>query len=135
MGGEFGRGIGVWGRGEKGRDVEVVNVNVGERFWIPTLSTNHGLTVVCGRADEVEREVVSQDEAREVEELVEVALCRERDHHDHHLGGWKEHAIVVHFFAACVVGSHARTFKARRSHSRGGKVGNKQNLCSMLLSN
>lgn len=117
MGGEFGWGIGVWGRGEKRRNIEVVNVNVGKGVWIPTLRSNHGLAVVCGRADEVERDVVSQDEAREVEELVQVALCRERDHHHHHWGGlMMEHAIVVPFFVAFVVGSHGRTFKARRSH-------------------
>lgn len=116
MGGEFGLGIGVGWRGEKGRNIEVVNVNVGKGVWIPTLSSNHGLAVVCGRADEVERDVVIEDEAREVEELVQVALCRERDHHHHHWGRWMEHAIVVPFFVAFVVGSHGRTFKARRSH-------------------
>jgi len=125
VGGEFGWGIRVRGRGDKGRNVQVVNVNVGKRFRIPTLSTTYDLAVVCGRPYEVERDVVSQDEPREVEELVQVALRRERDHHHHHLARWNEHAIVVPFLVACVVGSHGRTFKAGRSHSRGVKVGNK----------
>ncbi|KAF5794595.1 hypothetical protein HanXRQr2_Chr08g0329831 [Helianthus annuus] len=48
--------------------------------------TGLGLAVVGGGGDDVDWDVVAGDEAGEVEELVEMALCRKRDHHHRDVG-------------------------------------------------
>lgn len=45
-----------------------------------------GLADVGGGAEVVNGDVVVEEEAGELEELVEVALGGERDHYNHHLG-------------------------------------------------
>lgn len=53
---------------------------------VPAVEAELGLADVGGGADEVDGEVVAEaEEAGEVEELVQVALRRERDHHHRHL--------------------------------------------------
>lgn len=42
--------------------------------WIPTVGAELGLAVVGGGADVVDGDVASRDEAKEVKELVEMAL-------------------------------------------------------------
>lgn len=96
----------VGGRGNKRRNIEVVNLNVVNGVWVPTLGTNYDLAIVGLRTYKMDGYVVCQDEAREVEKLVEVPLCRERHHNHLHLG-WMEHVTVVAFLImASVVGSH-----------------------------
>lgn len=63
-------------RGGKRRDVKVMEMDVLNGVWVPTLDSDLGLAVVSGGTDEVDRNVVGGDEAGEVEELVEMALCR-----------------------------------------------------------
>lgn len=58
------------------RDDEVMKVDVRDRIGIPALDSELSLVVVDGGADEVDGDVVGGDDAGEVEELVDVALCR-----------------------------------------------------------
>ncbi|KAI3760646.1 hypothetical protein L1987_51044 [Smallanthus sonchifolius] len=81
--GVWGYGIGVW---------KLVEPNeIGVR--VPAVETEAGLAGVGGGGDEVDRDVIGGDEAGEVEELVEMALCNEGHHHHHHLG--------CHFLMLC----------------------------------
>lgn len=76
--------IGVGRRGGERRDLEVVELDVvGDRGSIPTVDSELGLAVVGGGAHKVDGDVLGGDEAGEVEELVEVALCWQ-GHHDHY---------------------------------------------------
>lgn len=52
----------------------------------PPVEAELGLADVGGGADVVDGDVVGGDEAGEVEELVEVALRRQRHHHHRHMG-------------------------------------------------
>lgn len=79
--GEFDGGARVWWRGGEGREREVMEMNVGSGVRVPSLGPELGLAVVGGGAHEVDGEAAGGKEAREVEELVEVALCREGDYH------------------------------------------------------
>lgn len=45
-----------------------------------------GLASVTGGGDDVDWDVVGGDEAGEVEELVEMTLCRKRDDDHHYIG-------------------------------------------------
>ena len=47
------------------------------------MDSKNGLVDVGGSAGIVNRDIVGHDKTREVEELVEMALCWE-GHHDHH---------------------------------------------------
>lgn len=90
VGGKLGfrRGVG-WKRGNR-RDHEVVEMEVGELRRIPTMDAELGLAVVGGGADVMDGDVAGGDEAGEVEELVEMPLCRQGYHDGHHL------AVVCH---------------------------------------
>lgn len=59
-----------------------MKINMGIGLGVPALNSSPGLAVVDGSADVVDRNIVGGDEAAEMEELVEMALCRERDHDD-----------------------------------------------------
>lgn len=53
--------------------------------WVPAMEAMLGLAKVGGGGDVVNREIVGYEEAAEMEELVEVALCGKRDQYDRHL--------------------------------------------------
>ena len=56
----------------------MVEVDIGEGEWVPSVEAEAGLADVGGGADVVDGEVVGREEAGEVEELIEMALCWER---------------------------------------------------------
>lgn len=60
-------------------------MDVGDGEWVPAVYAKLGLAVVDGGADVVDGDVVGGDESGEVEELVEVALGWEGDHHHYYL--------------------------------------------------
>ena len=62
-----------------------MEMEVGECRWIPSMDAELGLAVVGGGTDVVDGDVASRDEAGEVEELIEMTLCRQWHHDDHHL--------------------------------------------------
>ncbi|KAJ0521252.1 hypothetical protein HanRHA438_Chr10g0446881 [Helianthus annuus] len=77
-------------------------------IWVPSVETDADLAVVGGSGDEVDGDVVGGDEAREVEELVEMALCEERYHHHHHfICHFKVYVILYYgvFFSICTMDS------------------------------
>ncbi len=49
------------------------------------MEAEHGLAVVDGGGGVVDGDIVRQDKAGEVEELVQMALRWKRHHHHHHL--------------------------------------------------
>lgn len=78
--------VGVRGRGRERGELEVMNVDVGEVVALAAaMGTEEDLAVVGGGAHEVDGDVAGEEEAGEVEELVQVALGGEGDHHRHHL--------------------------------------------------
>lgn len=79
--GEFSGGVWVRWWGGKGREREVMEMDVGVGAGVPSLGPELGLAVVVGGADVVYGESAGGEEAREVEELVQVALCWERDYY------------------------------------------------------
>ena len=83
---ELNGGIRVWWRREKRRDGEFMEMDVGERKRVPPVDAELGLADVGGATHVEDGDVVGRDEAREVEELVEVALRRKRHHHHRDLG-------------------------------------------------
>lgn len=81
---EFGGGDGggVWLRRKEVRCWEFMEVDlVGGRREVVAVDAESSLANVGGEADVVDGDVVGGDEAGEVEELVEMALCRKRYHH------------------------------------------------------
>ena len=72
-------GVGGLGWGLRIDDVMEVEV-----WWRRDMGPESGLTVVGPGADEVDWEEMGEA-AREVEELIEVALGREWDYHHHHI--------------------------------------------------
>lgn len=95
MRGEFSGGVWVGRGSEKWRGWEFVEVDVGDREWVPALDARLGLAAVGGGADVVDRDVVGGDETGEVEELVEMALCWKWYHNNHHLGFFSVVGLVL----------------------------------------
>lgn len=85
MGGEFNRGIRVGRRRGKERGGKVMEMDVSGGDGVPTVDTELRLAVVGGRGNVVDGDVVGGDEAGELEELVEMALCWKWHHHHHNL--------------------------------------------------
>lgn len=95
VGGEPGlrRGIGrrTWNR----RDGEAVEMEVGELRWIPSMDAELGLAIMGGGTDVVDGDVAGRDKAGEVEELIEMTLCRQWHHDDHHLAVFSHDCELV----------------------------------------
>ncbi|KAK4797793.1 hypothetical protein SAY86_030119 [Trapa natans] len=71
------------------RDLEAVEVEelpVGGDGGVPAVEAELGLVEVGGGGDVVDGDVIGGDETGEMEELVEVTLGGERDHHHRHPG-------------------------------------------------
>lgn len=79
--GEFSGGVWVWWWGGEGREGDVMEMDVGGGVGVPSLGPELGLAVVGGGADVVYGESAGGEEVREVEELVKVALCWERNYY------------------------------------------------------
>ncbi|KAJ0911740.1 hypothetical protein HanRHA438_Chr06g0266521 [Helianthus annuus] len=79
---------------------KLVEMDVGNGERVPTMDPKLGLARMTGGAYEVDGEVVGGDEAREVDELVEMALCYKRHHHNTYI------LILIHLvlFGVLVVG-------------------------------
>lgn len=76
VGREVGGGVGVRARRLEFRDGEINEMDVGGCQWVPAVNALPRLAVVGGGGGVVDMDVVGGDEAAELEELVEVALCR-----------------------------------------------------------
>lgn len=69
-----------------------------EITWVPAVETAARLTAMrCGR-NIVDRDVVGGDEAGEMEELVEMTLCKKRHHHHRNFFGC--HIYNIYIFSA-----------------------------------
>lgn len=127
LGGKLGGGVWVRGRRGEGRDLQAVEMEEavgGLRGRVPAVESELGLVDVGGGRDVVDGDAVGSDEAGQVEELVEVALCRQRDHDHHHLArcGGRHHFPAVDGVWVVGRGSHQHVHEETKAAKSAGKI-------------
>ncbi|KAL6958879.1 hypothetical protein U1Q18_040226 [Sarracenia purpurea var. burkii] len=85
MCGEFHGGIRVGRRREKIRGDEFMEVDFGSVEKVQVVEPEFSLVDVGGRGGVIDQDIVRGDEARELDELIEMALQWKRHHDCHHL--------------------------------------------------
>lgn len=114
VGREIGAGVGVRAGRLEFWYWEILEMDVGGGQWVPAVKALPHLAVVGGGGGVVDVDVVGGDEAAELEELVEVALCRYR-HHDYHHPG-RDRAFMIAVVPAIVVAAAAAVSVVKCSH-------------------
>lgn len=64
-----------------------MELKVWEGDWIPSVEAAPDLAVVGDGADEVNGDVVGANKMTEMEELIQMSLCWERNDHHHNVDG------------------------------------------------